>query len=66
MIDEKRQNKSGNDEEFDSESVVIVIVRRSKLHVNKVDRRKGSGHEHQLHAGIVHGDVSCHQVQVSG
>lgn len=65
VVDDKSENHAWDDQELNSESVVIAIVGCLELHPHEVDGSDGSGEEKDLHYCIVEGVETSEEIQVS-
>lgn len=65
MIDEQGEHGSRDDQEFDPECIMVVIIRGLELDIHEVKRSVRRDYEDQLHERIVRRYVCRDQVQVS-
>lgn len=65
VVDDKSENQTWDDEELNSESVVISVVCCLELHPHKVHGSNGSSQEEHLHYGVVQRIETSEKVQVS-
>lgn len=65
MIDEQRQDHARNEQEFNSEGVVVVVVGGSELHVHHVERSQRRHDKYELHEGVVDADEGCEKIQIA-
>lgn len=65
MIDEKTENEARQQQEFNSEWVVIMIVSSSEFQVHQIEGSKGWSNEDKLHESVINTNECCEEVQVS-
>lgn len=66
VVDDESKNHAWNDEELNSESVVVSVVGCLELHPHEVHGSNRSGEEEDLHDGVVEGIETGEKIQVSG
>jgi len=64
VVDDERQEGHRQEEEFDSERVMVGVVGGLKLDIDKVEGGVGGEDEKDLHRRVVHAHKVGHQVQV--
>lgn len=64
MINQQRQEHTRNQQEFNSEWVVIVVVCGAELQVHQIQCAQGRDDEDEFHEGVVNADEGGEQIQV--
>lgn len=65
MVDENSQTPDGNDQELDSETVMVAIVGGPELNVDQVHCGIRTTDVDHLHACVIEGDEGGEQIQVA-
>lgn len=65
MVDEQGQNHAGNQQELNSERVVIVVVGGTELQIHQVQSSERRDDEDEFHEGVVDADEGGHKIQVA-
>lgn len=64
VVDDKSKNHAWDDQELDSEGIVVAVICCLELHPHEVDGSDGSSEEEDLHYGIVKGIEASEEIQV--
>lgn len=65
VVDKQRQDHAWNQQEFNSEWVVIVIICGAELQIHQVEHSQWRDDEDELHEGVVEADEGGEEIQVS-
>lgn len=65
MIEEQRQHHARNQQEFNPEWVVVVVVGGAELHVHQVECAQRRNDKDELHESVVDADEGCEEIQIA-
>lgn len=66
MVDNEAQNHARNEQEFNSEWVMIVVVGSTEFDVHEIQCAERWANKDNFHRGIVKTNVGCEKIQVAG
>jgi hypothetical protein len=65
VVDKQCQDHAWNQQEFNSEWVVIVVVCCAEFQIHQIEHSQWRGYEDHLHEGVVDADEGGEEIQVS-
>lgn len=66
VVDKNCQTSDRNDYKFNSEGIMVVVVRCLELKINEVDCCQGACYKYNLHCGVIDGDERSEEIEISG
>jgi len=66
MINQQSQSCDRNEQEFNSKSVIVGVIRSFEFKVDEIYSGKTGGEEEDFHRGVVDGHEVCEEVKIPG